>query len=150
MKEQKKKDIAGRVLICLLECEGRLALDGVLRFRMKDCTAQWQQTMQKCVEQYTAKNEQKEFIKLLRYFVCMRDPMVHYVEVLPIGEEYEMLDEHGNRIDVYIDEEPDATKEDLLLSGLIDLAPEVIDLAQVCDDDLKGLLADIFVGRIRG
>jgi len=148
--EQTKKDIAGRVLICLLECEGRLALDGILRFRMKDCTARWQQTMQQCVEQYTAKNEQKEFIKLLRYFVCMRDPMVHYVEVLPIGEEYEMLDERGNRIDVYIDEEPDATKEDLLLSGLIDLAPEVIDLAQVCDDDLKGLLADIFVGRIRG
>ena len=48
------------------------------------------------------------------------------------------------------DEEPDATKEDLLLSGLIDLAPEIIDLGQVSDDDLKGLLADIFVGRVRG
>ena len=148
--ELKKKDISSRVLICLLECEGRLALDGVLHFRMKDCLQQWDRTMCECVEQYLLRNEKKEFIRLLRYLVCMRDPAVRYVEVLPAGEEYAMFDERGNQISVSVEEEADATKEDLLLSGLIDLAPEVIDLEHVGDSDLKGLLADIFVGRVRG
>lgn len=147
--ELKKKDIASRVVACLLECDGRLALDGVLRFRMKDYVAEWKKTMEDCAMQYTLRTEKREFIKLLRYFVCMREPAVRYVEVLPAGEEYAMFDEQGNKISVSLEEEADATKEDLLLSGLIDLAPEVIDLEHVGDTELKGLLADIFVGRVR-
>ncbi len=147
--EQKKKDISGRVLACLLEGEGTLALDGVLRFRMKDCVAKWKQTLQECARQAVLLSERKQFIKLLRYFVCMRDPAIRYVQVQREGEAYILLDEQGNRIQVTAEDAVDATKEDLLLSGLLDLSPEVIDLGSVCDGELKGLLADIFVGRVR-
>ncbi len=96
--------------------------------------------------QYTLRTEKREFIKLLRYFVCMREPAVRYVEVLPAGEEYAMFDEQGNKISVSLEEEADATKEDLLLSGLIDLAPEVIDLEHVGDTELKRAVGGYFCG----
>ncbi len=150
--EQVKKDVSSRVLLCLFESEEKIVLlDGVMRFRMQDCLAVWKKAVEDSVNEYLIKSEKKEFVKLLRYFVSMRDPMIEYVVVRLEAGEYKIFDAQNIRVTVPYEqeEEPGASKEDLLLSCLINLSPEAIDISHIPDENLKSLLKDIFVGRTR-
>ena len=148
--ERAKHDVAGRIVACLLEGGGTLSLDGVMRFRMKDCTKVWGETLEECVEDYLIESEEQEFIKLLRYFVSMREPLMKRVRIADEGDEYLIYDQHGTRINVSVegDAGKNATKEDLLISRLINLAPEHIDLSAVEDAQLTRLIRQVFVGRV--
>lgn len=154
--ERMKKDISNRIAVCMLETKGHiLSLDGVVRFRMQDCVEQWKDALELCVDDYLFESERKEFVKLLRYFVSMRDPAVKYVEIRLDQNEYQLFDDSSSQVSVFL---PGAqstdlrgiTKEDLLLSRLINLSPEAIDVSGIEDEDLKDLIGQIFIGRIRG
>lgn len=153
--EHIKRDVSNRIAVCLLESKNHvLSLDGVMRFRMKDCIAEWKDTLEKCVDAYLLESEKHEFIKLLRYFVSMRDPIIKYVKIKLYENEYLIFDDKSMKISVVIPGNEygvnrEISKEDLLLSRLINLAPETINVSEIEDEDLKLLLNQVFVGRIR-
>jgi len=147
-----KGEISNRIVQCMLESKDKvLSLDGILRFRMKDCIGRWREALEDSVNDYLVKSEKKEFVKLLRYFVSMRDPAVAYVDVRLEAGEYRMFDAQNMRINAPVEEEQGraVSKEDLLLSSLVNLSPEAIDISHIHDENLKLLLKEIFVGRTR-
>ena len=152
--ENSKSDISRRIAICLLESEeGIISLDGILNFRMKDCISEWRQAIDESIDDFLVQEEKKEFIKMLRYFVSMQEPTITHVQIQLEEEEYTLFDESHTRLRVPVTEDEvgkAATKEDILLSRLISLAPESIDAGAIGDDKLKTLLKDIFIGRVRG
>lgn len=152
--EYVKKDVSNRIAVCLLEDKKHfLSLDGVIRFRMKDAVALWRDSLEDSVDEYLVESERKEFVRLLRYFVSMREPLIKYVKVRLGQKDYQMLDEQDLQVSVLLpgteEDGSEITKEDLLLSQLINLSPEVIDLCEVKDEKLKGLLGQVFIGRVR-
>ena len=153
--EHLKQDISSRIAVCMLEGQEHvLWLDGVLRFRMRDFVEQWKDTLEDCVDDYLLESEKHEFIKLLRYFVSMRDPILPYVIIRPGEEEYQIFDGNSAKVSVILPGSEhggtrEVSKEDLLLSQLINLAPENINISEIQDEDLKTLLHQVFIGRIR-
>ena len=144
-----KEDLAQRISACLLENpRGILSLDGVMHFRMADHLLAWDSVLQRCVEEHLVETQKEEFIRLLRYFVSMRDPVVSFVKIVPSNNVYAMLDSNGDRILATAALCEGETKEDHLLSQLISLSPEAIDAREVEDCQLKDLLRQVFVGRV--
>ncbi len=150
--EQVKRNVSNRVAACLFENRGGiLSLDGVMRFRMKDYIKKWDMAFDDCVQAYYHEREKKEFIKLLRYFVCMRDSKLKTVH-LRAGRDGEVniYDEWGKRVEVQIgDDLPmDSKTEDVLLSRLIVICPEQIFIDQHLNSTLEQLIRQVFVGRV--
>lgn len=146
--EHAKKDIGNRVAMCLLEGkEHKVLLDGIMRFRMKDCIHHWRDILQATVDEYLAENEEAELVRLLRYFASMTDPQVKLVVIVPRPKHYDLYDGCG----VLIKSPPqiDSSIEDVLISNLIHLSPEAIDVSSVDNEELIRILKLIFVGRIR-
>lgn len=144
-----KEDLGNRISICLLESKtGVLSLDGVMRFRMADHLLTWDSVLQRCVEEYLVETQKDEFIRLLRYFVSMRDPVISFVKIVPSNNVYTMFDSNGDRVTVAVNIYEGETKEDHLLSQLISLSPESIDAREIDDFQLKDLLRQVFVGRV--
>ena len=134
----------------MLEESDLLSLDGIMYFRMQDYLQYWLDTLEQVVQEAFLRKEQKEFIKLLRYLVGMKDPGIDYVYIALEGNEYVVKDKakHILVFEDYLWEE-DSTKEDRLISRLIALSPEVICLDEVSDMLLVQLVREIFVGRVR-
>ena len=153
--EKIKKDVSNRIAVCLFESNGVLSLDGIIRFRMKDYTHKWCSALDDSIEEYLKKTERQEFIGLLRYFVSMREPQKKAVHVyMDTDGKYNIKDENGKPISVSISGaehgiEKAATDEDLLLSKLICIAPEVIVLENEIEKDLCELITKVFIGRVR-
>ena len=148
--ERQKAEIGRRIAKYMLEESHLLSLDGIFRFRMQDYLACWQATLEQVVQEFILRREQKEFIKLLRYLVSMKDPGAEFVCIRLEAGEYVMRDCRGREIcfEEYIWEE-DYTREDRLVSRLVELSPEVIQLDDIQDEVLVQLLREIFIGRVR-
>ena len=155
-----KKDVSNRIAVCMLEPERHtITLDGIIHFRMKDYMEEWLSALDSCVDEYILKHEQQEFIKLLRYFVSMREPQkkIVYVNYEQEGGEYTVSDENGKKLACNVPaldrpKDINITKEDILLSRLINISPEVIVLVntkEFGDQKLVELLRQVFVGRVR-
>jgi len=143
-----KAEVAARILRCIREEREVLSLDGVMRFRMQDFIESWKRTLRECAEKLVISAEEKEFVHLLRYFVCMRDPLIKAIVVVPGEEEYLLFDGMGVRVKVSVEGDEPVTKEDELLSRLLSLAPERIDITSVEDERLAELIRQVFVGRV--
>jgi len=143
-----KREAAARILRCIKEGRGVISLDGVLRFRMRDFIEYWKKVLAECAERFIVREEEKEFVHLLRYFVCMRDPLIKAIVVVPGDEEYLLFDGMGVRVRVSVEGDEPVTKEDELLSRLLSLAPERIDITSVEDERLAELIRQVFVGRV--
>ena len=154
-----KKDVAKRLLGCFSECdEKELVLEGFMRFRMKDYLEKWDDILKKNVDEYVMEKEYKEFIGVLRYFVLLREPKeitihLHYSE----REGYELSDAHRNRITedgLANTKSPirnKMTKEDVVLSALINISPEKIVIHNSKDIAEKRLLMtikNVFLDRV--
>ncbi len=151
--EQVKKNVSTRVASCLFENKGGiLSLDGVMRFRMKDYVKRWEKVFVECVENFYIQRERNEFIKLLRYFVCMRESKLGTVH-LRAGKDGEIniFDDGGKRVEVQIgDDIPIESKtEDVLLSRLIVICPEQIIIEPPINVTLENLIRQVFVGRVK-
>jgi putative sporulation protein YtxC len=149
--EKTLKEVGERIAVCLLESkDNTLNLNGVLFFRMKDKTEEWINELNRTIDAFLLENEKNEFVKLLRYYVCMRDPLIPFVKILPSKENYALIDDTNSDINVTISPDQQSfTKEDVLLTSLLALSPEVIDAAAVSDPKLVEILKQIFVGRLR-
>lgn len=148
--EKLKKDVSNRIAVCVFEGAGIIFLDGVLNFRMKDCTSAWKKVVDGCIAGYIEEAERKDFVRLLRYFVSMRDPLETLVFLRPEGMDYILVGEDGNYIDVF---SPGVgiTNEDMLLSRLISISPEhiIIEKAEeFADKKLIDIIKQVFIGRV--
>lgn len=79
--------------------------------------------------------EEKDFIKMLRYFVKIQDPRIDTVMInLLDGFKFELLEPNGNKINLsqlgYISEIENIDINDLLFSSLVTLSPTKIILKQ--------------------
>ncbi|MBQ9941944.1 MAG: hypothetical protein IJP03_02935 [Christensenellaceae bacterium] len=153
--EAARREVSDRIAVCLLENpSGRLFLEGVLYFRLKERVSRWEKTLEDCVDDFLNEDRRQEFVSLLRYLVSMREPAAAYVKICQKGEEYLLKDEEGRSIRVVVGgrpvpEEPGQDKRDALLSALVHLAPLSIDASLLADGELKDLLCRIFPGRMR-
>jgi len=137
-----------------------MLLEGFITFRLKDYEKLLECLAERLVEQYIAHKEYGEFISLLRYFVTIQEPrpkLVHVV-VCPEGG-YMIADEQGTDITArcyadFVEQEALLTEEaydDLLISVLITLAPEAIQVhnrSAIRNPELFSTIFQVFGGRI--
>lgn len=154
-----KLDVAERLKKCFLESNDKeLVLEGFMRFRMKDYLEKWDALLKKNIDEYVMEKEYKEFIGVLRYFVLLREPkeITIHLNYSEIGG-YELSDAKRNKItDDSIGNSSEAfkhkmTKEDVVLSALINISPEKIIIHNSKDISEKRLLMtikNVFLDRV--
>lgn len=137
------------------EADGLLTLEGFIRFRMKDYLAGWIESLEDCLDDYILEKEKEEFIKLLRYFVSMKDPGIDQVFLRRdhIGV-LRLYNCSGLELCLDISKEEmrasHISQNDLVLSQLVNIAPEriYIQQPQEVDPKLLELIHKVFIGRV--
>lgn len=154
-----KKDVSRRLLQCFDESdEKELVLEGFMRFRMKDYIDKWEALLKQNVDEFVMEKEYKEFIGVLRYFVMLREPKNVTVHLRYSERDgYELSDAQKNKIQdeslkntsTKIKEK--MTREDIVLSSLINISPEKIVIHNSNDISEKRLLLtikNVFLDRV--
>lgn len=110
-------------------------LEGFVRFRLKDIIDEIEMAIEMSVDDFIIQKEYNEFIDLLRYFVELQEPRIDLVNVIKKNGSFQILDQERKEIsseylegylaDMFKDE---VEYEDLLVSALINLAPQKIRL----------------------
>ena len=153
-----KLDVAERLHKCFLESDDKeLVLEGFMRFRMKDYLEKWDALLKKNIDEYVMEKEYKEFIGVLRYFVLLREPkeVTIHLHYTALGG-YELSDAQSNKISDDGIGAKEAlrnkmTKEDVVLSALINISPEKIIIHNSKDISEKRLLMtikNVFLDRV--
>ncbi|HWJ03309.1 MAG TPA: putative sporulation protein YtxC [Verrucomicrobiae bacterium] len=117
-----------------LEINDKIILEGFIKFRLKDYSAELRSAISLAVEEYLIEKEYHEFIRLLKYFVDIQEPKVDILHVLVKGNGGFQLYDHEHKlitsdflegfvVDI-VDNE--ITYEDLLISALITIAPRFV------------------------
>lgn len=135
-----------------------ISVDGFITFRLKDFSLLIRLVIDKGIEEFTARKEYKEFISILKYFVEIQEPKYSVINLVFEGNEYELYDDSGNKInrdffeDIVVEIEGEGiSNDDLLVSFLIVLAPEslVIHLDESHRErDVIRIITDVFEDRI--
>ena len=120
-------------LIDYLDTHHELVVDGFIQFRLKDYREGLAQIVDKAVDDLMMDLEYKEFIRVLRYFVNVKDSQVEEVHVIIQGaNSFRIIDSGGKTINnqhldnfaaQYVDE---ISYEDLLISALITISPHYV------------------------
>ena len=154
-----KKDVSGRLLSCFGESENKeLVLEGFMRFRMKDYLQKWETLLKQNVDEFVMEKEYREFIGVLRYFVLLKEPKNMTVHLrYSESDGYELSDAEKNRIqDTGVksagsEMREKMTREDIVLSALINISPEKIVIHNSKDISEKRLLMtikNVFLDRV--
>ncbi|NMB26753.1 MAG: hypothetical protein GX987_01715 [Tissierellia bacterium] len=133
-------------------------VDGFIQFRLKELDLFINLAIDKGIEEFTAEKEYKEFIKILQYFVDVQEPKYDFINLVFNDKEYKLLDERDNLIDndffsdivAEIDDEG-ISKEDLLISSLIVIAPKKIIIHLEENDinrDVIRVITNVFQDRV--
>jgi putative sporulation protein YtxC len=108
-------------------------IEGFLRFRLQDYYAELKDAVIRAVDEFLVEKEYSEFIRLLRYFVEIQDPKIPLIHVRVTRDgTCDLYDQgekslHHEYLDSFEPEDgSEVSYEDLLISALITLAPEVI------------------------
>ena len=108
-----------------------MVLEGFVNFRLKAYMEELKTLCINAMEEFSAQREYEEFIDMLRFFVSVQNPREEMVNVVKKGQEMRILNKRRKDItDLYMDElvnrEEELTKEDVILSELITIAPQRI------------------------
>ena len=133
-------------------------VDGFIRFRLKELDLFINLAIDKGIEEFTAEKEYKEFIKILQYFVDVQEPKYDFINLVFNDKNYKLLDDKDNLIDnnffsdivAEIDDEG-ISKEDLLISSLIVIAPKkiIIHLEEKdINKDVIRIITNVFQDRV--
>ena len=132
-------------------------IDGFIRFRIKEFGLFMDLVVDRSIDEFTLEKEYKEFIKILQYFVDVQEPKYNLINLIFEGSDYKLLDEQDNIIDKdffsEIVNEIDSngiSKEDLLISTLIVLAPKkiILHLDELNQkEDLVKIISNVFQDR---
>ncbi|NLX63062.1 MAG: hypothetical protein GXZ06_11310 [Tissierellia bacterium] len=131
-----------------------ISIDGFITFRLKDFNLLIDLAVDKGIEEFTARKEYQEFVNILRYFVDIQEPKYRIINLILEDDEYMLLDEKGKKIDmnffkdIIIEiEKGQISKDDILISSLIVLAPEnlIIHLEEIHKTkDVIKIITDVF------
>lgn len=131
-----------------------ISIDGFILFRLKELNVFVSLAVDKGIEEFTAKREYKEFISVLKYFVDVQESEYRLINILMDDNDYTLLDEEENEIDksyfeyiIYQIDEEGTTKDDLLISILIILAPETLIIHlndKTKNSDIMKVISDVF------
>ncbi|MEJ6950009.1 sporulation protein YtxC [Natronospora cellulosivora (SeqCode)] len=131
-------------------------LEGFVRFRLKDYIDEMNLAVERSVDEFMVEKEYNEFIDLLKYFVDLQEPRVSMVNVIQKADgSFKILDSVGKVInneylEGYLSEifEEEVEYEDLLISALINVAPESIVL-HFKNEETEDTVKKIFSERVK-
>lgn len=120
-------------LIDYLSSYEYIQIDGFVKFRLKEYMFRLEEYIEEAADEFVAKREYDEFIKLLRHFVDVQQPKYNKIHLV-IDESgfYNILDEGKNDLtsectQSFLSElEEGANFDDVLMSYLIMMAPRII------------------------
>lgn len=134
-------------------------IQGYLRFRIKEMEEDFQSIVDKIIEKYMVEKEYDEFIKLLKYFVDIQECKIDEVNIFAgKNGDYKITDRDGKDIRDKMTQDIDTTglnsgssKDDLVMSGLITLAPKKVVihcLECFSNKELIETIKKVFDGRV--
>ena len=155
--DQAKIEVAERLKDTLNETD-EIILEGFMRFRMKDFLSHWREILIASIDHYLLEQEYKEFINILKYFVEIRKPKIKTIHIT-IGHDgsFIILDDLLKVVndDVLVKNSKEKnmtlTKEDILLSMLISIAPKkiIVHNAEKIEDKLLiDTIKRIFIDKV--
>lgn len=142
-----------------LDSSTELVVEGFLHFRLRDYLEELEDAVDRAVDDFLMEREQREFIRLLKYFVETQEPRVDEVHVLiRAGGSFQLVDATGSTLRSEALEEflvdvvdSEVNQEDLLISALITLAPRRVTVHRSTqprwEDGVETILA-VFEGRV--
>lgn len=116
-----------------IKLNDKITIDGFVNFRLNFLDSSIVTVIENSKEKYYEKKEFEEFIKILRYFVDIQEPKMDLVNIV-IGEsDYKLYDKDNQFIENDFFNEvinelsnDGISKEDLLISSIITIAPKCI------------------------
>ena len=110
-----------------------IAIDGFVNFRLNSIENPLDELIEVSKDKFFEEQEYKEFIKILRYFVDIQEPKLDLVNIVIDKSDYKLYDKENKLIenDVFCEIIKDLSndgisKEDLLISSIITIAPKCI------------------------
>ena len=155
----RKNSITRKILQCVAE-NNLINVEGFIRFRIREMESDFQGIIDKVVEKYMVDKEYDEFINLLKYFVEIQESKIEEVNIFPKSDgKYIIKDKSGKDISEELVRELKNTKyhdtnneEDIIISGLITLAPQKIVIHNVDDfyrKELIDTIENVFEDRVK-
>lgn len=135
-----------------------ILLDGFIRFRSKEFNLLMDLAIDRGVEEFRIEKEYKDFIDILQYFVESQESKYDLINVVFKNDDYVLLNKKDelihsnifNEIILKMDSD-NISKDDLLVSSLIVIAPEkiIIHLNKVHEDEgVIKTIANIFKNKV--
>ncbi|MFD0677816.1 MULTISPECIES: sporulation protein YtxC [unclassified Paenibacillus] len=111
-----------------------LNIDGFMRFRLDEYTEELREIAEYAIDEFLMDQQYREFISLLQYFVYIQEakiPLAHLIhkggnEFLLFNEEMEKIDTSGDTTLTIEMLEKDINFEDVIVSTLISVSPQLI------------------------
>lgn len=134
MRTRRKLKVSQQLFSLLKDCSD-LNLDGFMRFRFNDYMQELREIVEYAVDEYLMDRQYKEFISLLQYFVYIQEAKIPFAHLIHKGgNEFELLNDHMEAIDTSETNatltmellEKDVNFEDLIVSTLISVSPQLI------------------------
>lgn len=132
---QRKEKVMQKILE-YLNLHKELILEGFINFRLKDYQEELEQIVNSAVDEFLLEKEYLEFIRLLKYFVDIQEPKIKQTKIIfRSNGKFELLDSENQPVQheclqgLLLDlKENEINYDDLLISALITLAPEEVEL----------------------
>lgn len=155
----RKNSITRKILQCVAEND-LINMEGFIIFRIREMENDFQGIVDKVVEKYMVDKEYDEFINLLKYFVDIQESKIEEVNIFPKSNgKYLIKDKSGNDIRDELIKELKNTKynnasneEDIIISGLITLAPQSIVIHNIDNfkkRELIDTIGNVFVDKVK-
>lgn len=139
-------------LIEYLNLSYSIIIEGFVNFRLKGYTKLLEELVDKSVDDFLVEKEYSEFIKLLKYFVSIKESGYDNIHVIAWDHRYILTDNDGVEISdralVELGKELGTgfiTEDDLLISSLVTLAPKHVSLHRIGGFRRKELLTTIML-----
>jgi putative sporulation protein YtxC len=150
----RKKEIINHILNYLNQ-NNDLNIEGFIRFRLKDYLDELNLAVEKAVDDFVIQKEYDEFIDLLKYFVDLQEPRISLAHVYKkhdgsfkiMDNNYKMI--NNEYLEGYLSEmfNEKIEYEDLLVSALINIAPDKI-ILHFADPEAEKTIKSIFGNRV--
>lgn len=114
-----------------LERENEIVLEGFITFRLKEYLEGLFDLVEDVAEDYLTEREYREFLRLLKHFMCRQKSRLPEVNVIRSGNAYTLLDDKrmpvGGEVGEFLVKPPDGMDlgaDDLIVSAVVTLAPD--------------------------
>lgn len=108
------------------EKNGKMVFDGFINFRLREYMRELKTLAEAAVDDYVIMQEYNEFIELLRFFVVQSKNRYEKIHVFANDKDYEVFDQSLCPVELEDGQMLGLSRDDLLISTLISLAPKTV------------------------